>query len=57
MASIDRAIVHISDRQKLMDEICRVAVEEGGFKLAWVGMVAPGRFRATGGQGGRHRIS
>jgi len=41
MASIDRAIVHIGDRQKLLDEVCRVAVEEGGFKLAWVGMVAP----------------
>jgi PAS domain S-box-containing protein len=41
MASIDRAIVHIGDRQKLLDEICRVAVEEGGFKLAWVGMAAP----------------
>lgn len=41
MAGIDRAIVHIPDRQKLLDEICRIAVEEGGFKLAWVGMVAP----------------
>jgi PAS domain S-box-containing protein len=41
MASIDRAIVHIGDRQELLDEICRVAVEAGGFKLAWVGMVAP----------------
>ena len=41
LAGIDRAIVHINDRQKLLDEICRVAVEEGGFKLAWIGMVAP----------------
>jgi PAS domain S-box-containing protein len=41
MAGIDRAIVHLPDRQKLLDEVCRVAVEEGGFKLAWVGMVAP----------------
>ena len=40
MAGIDRAIVHINDRQKLLDEVCRVAVAEGGFKLAWVGMVA-----------------
>ena len=41
LAGIDRAIVHIPDRQKLLDEVCRVAVEKGGFKLAWVGMVAP----------------
>ena len=41
LASIDRAIVHIHDRQKLLDEVCRVAVEKGGFKLAWIGMVAP----------------
>ena len=41
LAGIDRAIVHIPDRQKLLDEVCRVAVEAGGFKLAWVGMAAP----------------
>jgi PAS domain S-box-containing protein len=40
-AGVDRAIVHIPDQQKLLDEICRVAVAEGGFKLAWLGMVAP----------------
>ena len=41
LAGIDRAIVHIPDQQKLLDEFCRVAVEAGGFKLAWVGMAAP----------------
>jgi PAS domain S-box-containing protein len=41
LAGIDRAIVHLPDRQKLLDEVCRVGVEEGGFKLAWIGMVAP----------------
>jgi PAS domain S-box-containing protein len=41
LAGVDRAIVHIPDRQKLLDEICRVAVDEGGFKLAWIGMVSP----------------
>ena len=41
LGGVDRAIVHISDRQKLMDEICRVTVEKGGFKLAWIGMVLP----------------
>jgi PAS domain S-box-containing protein len=41
MAGVDRAIVHIPERQRLLEEICRVAVEVGGFKLAWIGMVAP----------------
>jgi PAS domain S-box-containing protein len=40
-AAIDRAILHLSDRQKLLDEICRAAVEKGGFKLAWIGIVSP----------------
>ena len=41
LSGIDHAILHIADRQKLLDEICRVAVREGGFELAWVGMVTP----------------
>ena len=41
LAGIDRAIVHIPDQQRLLDEVCRVAVEKGGFKLAWIGMVSP----------------
>ena len=41
LAGVDHAIVHLSDRQKLLDKVCRVAVEKGGFKLAWIGMVAP----------------
>ena len=41
LAGIDHAIVHMPDRQKLLDEVCRVTVEMGGFKLAWVGLVSP----------------
>jgi PAS domain S-box-containing protein len=40
LAGVDRAIVRIPDQQKLLDAICRVAVEQGGFKLAWIGLVA-----------------
>jgi two-component system, LuxR family, sensor kinase FixL len=40
-ADIDQAIVHLPDRQKLLDEVCRIAVRKGGFKLAWIGMVLP----------------
>lgn len=41
LAGIDHAIVRIKNQQPLLLEVCRVAVEVGGFKLAWVGMVEP----------------
>jgi two-component system sensor kinase FixL len=41
LAAVDHAIVHIQDRQRLLDEICRVAAEKGGFKLVWIGVVFP----------------
>ncbi len=40
-ADIDRAIVHTSDQQKLLNEVCRITAGKGGFKLAWVGLIAP----------------
>lgn len=38
LSGVNHAIAHISDRQKLLDKVCRVAVKDGGFKLAWIGM-------------------
>ena len=38
---VDHAIVHLADQDALLNEVCRVAVEPGGFKLAWIGMVTP----------------
>src|SRR5271157_1076817 len=37
----NRAIIHIRDRQSLLDEACRIAVEEGKFLMAWIGLVNP----------------
>jgi len=37
----NRAIIHIRDRQALLDEACRIAVEEGKFLMAWIGIVNP----------------
>lgn len=37
----NRAIIHIRDRQALLDEACRIAVEEGKFLMAWIGIVEP----------------
>ncbi len=39
LSGINSAIVRIRDRQELFDEACRIAVDAGGFKLAWIGMV------------------
>ncbi len=42
-----QAIVHIRDRQELFREICRIVVEEGGFRMAWVGAVPANSPRVT----------
>ena len=39
LSGINSAIVRIRDRQELFREACRIAVENGGFRMAWVGMV------------------
>ena len=38
LSETGQAIVRISDQEELFHEICRIAVEHGGFRLAWVGM-------------------
>jgi diguanylate cyclase (GGDEF)-like protein/PAS domain S-box-containing protein len=37
LSGISSAIVRMHDRRALFEEACRIAVEEGGFDLAWVG--------------------
>ena len=44
LSATNKAIVHTEDRYSLFREFCRAAVEHGGFRLAWVGLVD----RATG---------
>ncbi len=39
----NQAIVRIREIDPLLEEICRVAVEEGGFVMAWAGRVVAGR--------------
>lgn len=38
-SGINGATLHIRDRQKMLDEVCRIAVEIGGFGIAWIGML------------------
>jgi len=37
----NRGIIHIRDRQALLDEACKIAVEEGKFLMAWIGITNP----------------
>jgi PAS domain S-box-containing protein len=39
LSKTDEAIVRIREPQKLYEETCRIAVEEGSFRMAWVGLV------------------
>jgi diguanylate cyclase (GGDEF)-like protein/PAS domain S-box-containing protein len=39
LSGINSAIVRIRDRQELFNEACRIAVEHGGFRMAWIGLV------------------
>ncbi len=41
LSGINSAIVHSRDRGELFREACRVAVELGGFGIAWIGVVNP----------------
>ena len=39
LSETNQAIVHSTDRQVLFETICRIAVERGGFVLAWIGLL------------------
>ena len=41
LSGINSAIVRIRDRQQLLEEACRIAVDHGGFGIAWIGMLDP----------------
>jgi PAS domain S-box-containing protein len=37
LSAVDHALVHARDESSLLEEICRIIVEVGGYRLAWVG--------------------
>jgi signal transduction histidine kinase/HAMP domain-containing protein len=39
LSETDQAIIRVSDRDTLFRDFCRIAVDQGGFLLAWVGLV------------------
>lgn len=38
LSKVNEAIVRIHDSQKLYEQACRIAIEDGSFKMAWVGL-------------------
>jgi PAS domain S-box-containing protein len=38
LSGVNEAVVRVRDREALFGEICRIAVQTGGFRLAWIGM-------------------
>jgi PAS domain S-box-containing protein len=41
IGEINQLIVHADDRKTLIGSACRVLVEHGGFRMAWIGFVDP----------------
>ena len=39
LSETNKAIVHATDRDELFREFCRIAIDHGGFLLAWIGLV------------------
>ena len=39
LSGINTLIVRVRDRDELFKEACRIATEEGGFKMIWIGLV------------------
>ena len=37
LSQVNQALVRVTSRQELFDEVCRVMVEYGRFRLAWIG--------------------
>ena len=56
LSGINSAIVRIRNPQELLEESCRIAVQEGHFSFAWVGMVdaASGEVRPVARAGDEH---
>lgn len=42
LSKTNETIIRTRDRDKLFQEVCRIAVEQGRFRMAWVGLVKPG---------------
>ncbi|MGB6308400.1 MAG: EAL domain-containing protein [Steroidobacteraceae bacterium] len=47
LSGINSTIVRVRDRLELLRESCRIAVQQGEFRMAWVGLAEPGALKAA----------
>ena len=47
-ARVSEAIVHVHNRMQLMQEVCRIAIQEGGYAMVWIGFEDPENHRIKG---------
>ena len=47
LSACNSALVHATDEADLLTEICRLAVEAGGYRMAWVGFAEHGEDKAV----------
>jgi PAS domain S-box-containing protein len=48
LARVSEAIVHIHNRMQLMQEVCKIAIQEGGYAMVWIGFEDPETHRIKG---------
>lgn len=51
LSAINSLILRERNRQTLLDEACSIAVDKGGFRLAWIGFAEGGKLRPVAGAG------
>lgn len=51
LSDINTAIVRCRSREELFENACRIAVEVGGFRLAWIGLLDQGKLHPVAAHG------
>jgi PAS domain S-box-containing protein len=41
VSHINQTVVRVSKKEEMLDAVCRIIIEQGGFKLAWIGQIEP----------------
>lgn len=47
LGAVNEALIRAGSERELMEEVCRIAVDHGGYRLAWVGLAGPGEPQAV----------
>lgn len=41
LSQVNQVIIRVNSQTELFQEVCRIAIEDGGFKMVWMGRVQP----------------